>query len=128
MRTCHSLLALSGLVLAAQGAESAEQPKLVDLVNASRTCRPDPGDGMICTFRIGDTLHITFYKVGEPGTVVRFQHSDVSKQLYAVWYPDCVAVLPGRAPERTYDENQAAFISPRNAVVYMTLEQCQAAR
>ncbi|MDO8270587.1 MAG: hypothetical protein Q7U82_01530 [Gammaproteobacteria bacterium] len=108
-------------------AQDAPQQQLLELVEAGRTCEPVQNNGMLCTFKVDNQLTITIKDVGGSDTVVGFDHSDISERFYAVLYFGCVVVVPGNAHERNYDLSYGAFISPKNAAVYSTREECQSA-
>ena len=57
--------------------------------------------------------------------MVAFQLSDINKELYAVMYFGCVAIVPGNAHAQNYGKEYGVFISPNTGLVYLSIAECK---
>ena len=101
------------------------QESLLQRAALGTTCKEIPNNGRYCTYKFGDSPEIGIKDVGGTDTVIGFHHSDIRKELYAVMYFGCVAVVPGQAHPRNYDRDYGVFISPRTGRTYSTSRECR---
>jgi hypothetical protein len=127
MRVHLTALILSVVVWPGVAADFPQQ-RFLDLVAAGRTCEPVPNNGFWCTYKVGGKLTITIKDVGGSDTSVGFRYSNVAEKYYAVWYFDCVAVVPGNAHPPGYAKSYNAFISPKTGNIYSTSSECRSAK
>lgn len=101
------------------------QEQLLQRAALGTTCKEIPNNGRYCTYKFGDILEIGIKDVGGTDIVIGFHQSDMRKELYAVMYFGCVAVVPGQAHPRNYDRDYGVFISPRTGRIYSTSVECR---
>jgi hypothetical protein len=91
-------------------------------------CEQTMNNGLICDYTIGNVLSFSIKDAGGTDTVVGFRYSNINEELYAVYYFDCIVVVPGKAHPRNYDRDYAVYVSPKNGRVYRTRQECQSAK
>lgn len=106
----------------------SQQESLFERVVAGSDCKQSVNNGLICDYKIGETLSFSIKDAGGTDTVVGFRYSDINKEFYAVYYFDCIVVVPGFAHPRNYDRDYGVYISPKNGRVYKTRQECQSVK
>jgi hypothetical protein len=104
------------------------QDSLFERVVAGSDCKQTVNNGLICDYKIGETLSFSIKDAGGTDTVVGFRYSDINKGVYAVYYSDCIVVVPGSAHPKNYDRDYGVYVSPKNGRVYKTRKACQSAK
>jgi hypothetical protein len=121
-------LAYPHLALAQGSTSELLQEQLFELVVAGTACEQTVNNGVICNYKVGPKLSFSIKEAGGPDTVVGFGYSNINEKFYAVYYFDCIVVVPGHAHPRNYDRNYGVFVSPKNGQVYRTRKECQSVR
>ena len=101
------------------------QEQLFTRALKASSCEQTPNNGRICSYRFEKTLEVNIKDVGGADTVVAFRLSDINKELYAVMYFGCVAVVPGIAHPQNYGKEYGVFISPNTGLVYRSIAECK---
>ncbi|EIJ36976.1 hypothetical protein [Thiothrix nivea] len=114
------------LLSSATFAESL-QDELFAKVIAGANCKQSINNGLICDYKVGDQLSFSIKDAGDSDTVIGFNQSDIDNEFYAVFYANCIVVVPGHAHPRNYDKDYGIYVSPNNGQVYQTKTECQAA-
>lgn len=104
------------------------QDSLFERVVAGSDCKQTVNNGLVCDYKIGNTLSFSIKDAGGADTVVGFGYSDISKEFYAVYYFGCIVVVPGAAHPRNYDRDFGVYVSPKNGRVYKTRQECQSVK
>ena len=104
------------------------QDQLFARVVAGADCKQTVNNGLICDYKAGNKLSFSIKDAGGTDTVVGFRHSDINDEFYAVYYFDCIAVVPGHAHPSNYDRDYGVYVSPKNGQVYRTGQECQSAK
>lgn len=115
------LFGLSSNVLASE----IMQENLFKQVASGTECNQVPNNGLYCKYEIGNKLSFSIKDVGGKDTVVGFHYSNINEKLYAVYYFNCIVIVPGHAHPKNYDKNYGIYISPRNGKAYKTKQECQ---
>jgi hypothetical protein len=110
------------------GAAQSLQDQLFERVVAGASCKQTVNNGLICDYKVGNKLAFSIKDAGGTDTVVGFHYSNINDDFYAVYYFDCIVVVPGHAHPRNYDLGYGVFVSPRNGRVYRTRSDCQSAK
>jgi|CXWL01.1.fsa_nt_gi hypothetical protein len=106
-------------------AEQSRQDRLFQRAIDATKCEEIPNNGRYCTYKFGDILQVSIKDVGGSDTVVGFQNSNINNELYAVMYFGCVAIVPGYAHPKNYDQDYGVFISPNTGKTYRTVSECK---
>ena len=102
------------------------QDELFYRVISGAKCNQTMNNGLVCKYNIGEKLSFSIKDAGGADTVVGFRYSNINEELYAVYYFDCIVVVPGFAlPREDYGLDYAVFISPKNGRAYRTRKECQ---
>ena len=104
------------------------QDELFERVLKGADCNQTTNNGLICDYKIGGKLSFSIKDAGGTDTVVGFRYSNINEEFYAVYYFDCIVVVPGMAHPRNYDRDYGVFISPKNGHAYKTRRECQAVK
>lgn len=104
------------------------QEQLFARVVTGADCKQSVNNGLICDYKVGHKLSFSIKDVGGTDTVVGFHYSNINDEFYAVYYFDCIVVVPGHAYPRNYDRDYGVYISPKNGRVYHTRKECQSAK
>jgi hypothetical protein len=91
-------------------------------------CKQTVNNGLICDYKVGNKLSFSIKDAGGTDTVVGFHYSNINDEFYAVYYFDCIVVVPGHAHPRNYDRDYGVYVSPKNGRVYRTRQECQSAK
>jgi hypothetical protein len=121
-------IACSHLALAQGNTSESLQEKLFERVVAGADCKQTVNNGVTCDYKVGTKLSFSIKEAGGPGTVVGFRYSNIDEEFYAVYYFDCIVVVPGFAHPRNYDRDYGVYVSPKNGQVYRTRKECQSGR
>lgn len=104
------------------------QDQLFARVVSGADCKQTVNNGLICDYKVGNKLSFSIKDAGGTDTVVGFHYSNINDEFYAVYYFDCIVVVPGHAHPRNYDRDYGVYVSPKNGLVYRTRQECQSAK
>ena len=104
------------------------QDQLFARVVAGSDCKQTVNNGLICEYKVGNKLSFSIKDADGTDTVVGFHYSNINDEFYAVYYFDCIVVVPGHAHSRNYDRDYGVYVSPKNGRVYRTRKECQSAK
>ena len=104
------------------------QDQLFARVISGADCKQTVNNGLICDYKLGNKLSFSIKDAGGTDTVVGFHYSNIDDDFYAVYYFDCIVVVPGHAHSRNYDRDYGVYVSPKNGRVYRTRQECQSAK
>ena len=116
-----ALLLTAGSAFAQQSLQNRLFQRATDAIK----CEEIPNNGRYCTYKFGKALEIGIKDVGGSDTVVGFHNSNINNELYAVLYFGCIAIVPGHAHQKNYDQNYGVFISPQTGNIYRTSLECR---
>ena len=107
------------------------QNLVYELTLQGKSCVVRDNQQIDCSFKVGD-LAFDIVGVGMPDTAITFMQCSFDGEFYASYgvAHGCVIVKPGKIVLDAYMKNgllpQFAFVSPKNAKVYQTWQECQA--
>jgi hypothetical protein len=107
-------------------AQEVLQDRLFQQAVKAAKCEEITNNGRYCTYKIGKDLEIGIKDVGGSDTVVGFHNSNINSEFYAVLYFGCVAIVPGHAHPKNYNQDYGVFISPKTGSIYRSSSECQA--
>ena len=91
---------------------------------AGANCKQSVNNGLLCEYKVGNTLKFGIKDAGGSDQVIAFRHSDWDEEFYAVMYFGCIVVVPGTASKEKYD-GDGIYIAPKNGRVFRTRRECQ---
>ena len=103
----------------------AQQIQLINRVLAGTKCVETLYE-RDCDYAIGK-LFFSIMDVGGNDTFIRFRHSDIEDDFYAMMYLGCIVVAPGNTDLPKYDLDYRVFVSPVTGNVYRTAGKCRSA-
>jgi len=139
MKSVRNTLLLAALLLlppvlplAAQ--EDAASSPALELANSGKSCSENQsGTSVDCDFNVGQDLRFSIIGIGQPDVRIVFSNSSMDGDYYATFsvLEGCVVVKHGKkgvpsARELLKVMNDVAHVSPKDANVYKTWEECLA--
>lgn len=126
------LVLLPVLPLAAQGSDPMSPA--CELANSGKSCSENQsGTSVDCDFKVGQDLQFSIIGIGQPDVRVVFSNSSMGGDYYATFsvLEGCVVVKHGKKGVSSAQEllkvmNDVAHVSPKDANVYRTWEECLA--
>ena len=100
--------------------------KLFTNVLAGTDCKQTLNNGLVCEYKVGQSLKFSIKDAGGSDQVIAFRHSNWDDDYYAVMYFGCIVVVPGTASKEKYD-GDGVYIAPKNGRVFRTRQECSAA-
>ena len=125
-RSLAFLVAAALSLVLPQAIAQSKQDVLFQRALKATSCEQVPNNGRYCKYDFELVLTIGIKDVGGTDTVVGFHNSNIRNELYAVLYFGCIAVVPGEAHPRNYDQEYGVHISPKTGRVYGTSAECRA--
>ena len=95
MRDCRFIFFLFLVILSDQPlADYLSQQELLFIkVDEGTSCTNTINNGLICDYKIGESLEFSIKDVGGSDTVIGFHLSNIDNEFYAVMYFGCVVVV-----------------------------------
>ncbi|MEN6438606.1 MAG: hypothetical protein ABFD97_08485 [Syntrophobacter sp.] len=126
------LVLLPVLPVAAQGSDPISPA--CELASSGKSCSENQsGTSVDCDFKVGQDLQFSIVGIGQPDVKVIFSNSSINGDYYASFsiLEGCVVVKHGKKGVSSPQElrkimNDVAHISPKDANVYKTWEECLA--
>lgn len=106
-------------------AQSAKD-ELFQNVIAGADCTQTLNNGLICEYKVGQSLRFSIKDAGGSDQVIAFRYSNWDEDYYAVMYFGCIVVVPGTASKEKYG-GDGVYIAPKSGRVFRTRQECQAA-
>lgn len=128
MQILNTILCVVAFAYSHAAGAQALQDQLFARVVAGSDCKQTVNNGLICDYKVGNKLSFSIKDAGGTDTVVGFHYSNINDEFYAVYYFDCIVVVPGHAHSRNYDRDYGVYVSPKNGRVYRTRQECQSAK
>ena len=128
MRVLNPVLWVIALAYSHVAVADVLQDQLFARVVAGAECKQTVNNGLICDYKVGSKLSFSIKDAGGTDTVVGFHYSNINDEFYAVYYFDCIVVVPGHAHPRNYDRDYGVYVSPKNGRVIRTRKECQSVK
>jgi hypothetical protein len=122
---CQTLFLLVVSVLGQASTQPAKEELFKNVV-AGSDCKQTLNNGLICEYKVGQSLRFSIKDAGGRDQVSAFRHSNWDDDYYAVMYFGCIVVVPGTVTTEKYD-GDGVYIAPKSGRVYRTRHECQAA-
>ena len=128
MQVLNAILWVVAFAYSQSAVAQSLQDQLFARVVSGTDCKQTVNNGLICDYKVGNKLSFSIKDAGGTDTVVGFHYSNINDEFYAVYYFDCIVVVPGHAHPRNYDRDYGVYVSPKNGRVYRTRQECQSAK
>lgn len=128
MRWLNAILWVLAFAYSDVAVAQTRQDQLFARVVAGADCKRTVNNGLVCDYKVGSKLSFSIKDAGGPDTVVGFHYSNINEEFYAVYYFDCIVVVPGHAHPKYYDRDYGVYVSPKNGRVYRTRQECQSGK